>query len=1072
MTHQTSRAAVPRASRIAPLAAALACMLGLPVHSAVSIPDTPLQVNNSVAPNIMLILDDSGSMTDDFIPDGLPNDFRRRAYNTNTIYYNPNTTYQPWQQADGTRMADTPYTAAFTDANRATGGTVDLGNNADRDIFVPLPTMTNPADATQYTRYRLHRNGATMAPFGAALIVSSCPWDNVANNFADPATATTLCTRNFASFIWPSGVTRTIAQEKQNYATWFSYHRTRMKVAKASTSTAFNDPTIFNAENEFRVGYRTIHNRGNFDIPVGTNNGIFTGGNRTDWFNRLFNAQGNGNTPTSNALYSAGQYFMQTGAGGPWGPQPTAIQFQCRQNFAILTTDGYRNQGALAEVGTFPIGNEDATNGPVIDRPDGASYQYTPAMPYSDAWSDTLADVAMAYWKRDLRPDLTNVVPTSASNPAFWQHMVTFGISIGLRGTLDPNTSLPGLTSGSTLWPQPFNLQPSSIDDLWHATLNGRGTFVTATNPQELSDGLGSALRAISERRGSGSNASVSSTSTSSGSELFQAAFFSARWYGELQSFNITATGVSATPNWTAVVPSAGRNIFTYSGNVSSPGTTFPTTAQVAALGTDIAVYVAGDRTREEPVGPLRSRTSLLADIVNSSPAYLKTSSAASSTVFVGANGGMLHAFSAVNGVERFAYVPGGIDLDDLREFSEPDYGHKFFVDGPLVLSNASHFANRTALVGTLGRGGKGLFALDVTNPASFGPANVLWDRTVGVDNDMGLVLGKPVIAKLNNGGVGVIVSNGVNSVNERAVLYVYDLLTGTQLRKIDTNVGGNNGLSAPRGWDEDANGTVDFIYAGDLRGNVWKFDLQGNNPGSWTIAANRPFYSPSATPSPQPITGGISIALDPVTLKRWVFFGSGSLLSKNDLTNDALQSWYGIIDDAYTSTTVRSNMTGREITDIDIATGNRAFQANGQLPANTRGWFIDLDRPPGNLREGERMVGEPQVIEGILIASSVIPNTSNPCFPGRGYINAIDAFTGTSLPTGFFDYNRNSDFSDDTLGGKAIGSVDLNIGMVTDPAVLDRLLVAGGSIGRTGNMPVRPRSSVGRISWREVIRN
>ena len=1071
----------PRRSPLLPFLVACATMLALPAHAAVTIPDTPLQVNNSVAPNILFVLDDSGSMSSDFMPDGLTNDFRRRAYNMNTIYYNPNITYRPWLQANGTPMADTPYTAAYSDPDFA-DAPIDLGNGTDRDFFIPLATMSNPADQRQYVRYRFHRNGQTYGG-GIALTVSACPWDFGANAFANPTATLTLCDRNFATFTWPGGLTRDVDQEKQNFATWYSFHRTRMKVAKASASTAFNDPTVFNADNEFRVGYRTIWNRGNVDIPVQTNNGLFTGANRTNWFNALFGAESNGTTPTSNALYRAGQYFRRNDANGPWGPQATAQQFQCRQNFTILTTDGYRNQGALAEPNegnaspsAFPIGNDDGTPGAVITRPDGASYQYTPVAPYTDGWTDTLADVAMGFWKNDLRPDLTNIVPTSSSNPAFWQHMVTFGISIGLRGTLDPETALPGLTSGATTWPQPQNLQPSSIDDLWHATLNGRGTFVAAADPAELSEGLGAALRAISERRGSGSNAAVSSTSTSSGSELFQASFFSARWYGELQSFNISGTGVSATPNWSATIPSTGRNIFTYSGVPAAPGTGFPTLTQTAVLGADVAAYVAGNRSQEEPAGPLRSRTSLLADIVNSSPVYLKTTSG-SPTVFVGANGGMLHAFNASDGVERFGYVPGGIDLNALRTFSEPAYGHKFFVDGPLVLSNSTHIANRTVLVGTLGRGGKGLFALDVTNPATFGAGNVLWDRTTGFNaiesTNMGQVLGKPLIAKLNNGTVGLIVSNGINSTAGSAMLFIYNLQTGALIKTIDTGATGNNGLSAPRGWDEDGNGTVDYVYAGDLQGNLWKFDLSSqSNINQWQVYANRALYAPSTAPTPQPITGGVSIAVDPVTYRRWVFFGTGQLYNTTDLTDTRIQTMYGVIDEDYTNTTRRTNMTSRDIAAIDLATGNRAFQTAAPLPVGSRGWYIDLDTPPSNTREGERMVGEPQVIKDILVFPSVIPSTSNPCFPGRGYINALNAFTGTSLVPSFFDQNRNGVFTDDLIGGNAIGSIDLGVGMVTDPAILDRLLVAAGSTGRTGNVPVRNPSSFGRISWREVIRN
>ncbi|TXH65819.1 MAG: pilus assembly protein [Lysobacteraceae bacterium] len=684
----------------------------------------------------------------------------------------------------------------------------------------------------------------------------------------------------------------------------------------------------------------------------------------------------------------------------------------------------------------------------------------------------------MHFWKRDLRPDLSNIVPASASNPAFWQHMVTFGISIGLRGALDPDTDMAALRAGTLSWPNPMDVENlERIDDLFHASVNGHGEFVSASDPSEFAEGLGDALRAIAERRGSGSNASVASTSTSSGTKLFQAKFFSGSWFGELQAFPVTSSGIGATESWSATIPAAAsRNIFTYSGVLGAPGTTFPTANQTTALTGPVVDYLRGERNDEPQFTAgalLRNRRSVLGDIANSSPAYVKGPGAVE-TVYIGANDVMMHAFNAADGTERFAYVPGGLNLAHLKDYSDPDYGHHFFVDGPIVTSTSREISNRTILVGTLGRGGKGLYALDVTDPENFAIGDVLWDTGVTSDDKLGRILSKPIISKLNDGSVGVIVPNGLNSTDETAVLLVYDLLTGAKLGEIDTGVGGNNGLFAPRGWDSDLNGTVDIVYAGDFRGNVWKFDLGDNQASNWDVADGRPLYEPTGGLD-QPITGGISIAVDPSTYQRWVFFGTGRLLTTSDLTNTSRQSWYGVIDDpTNTGALRRVDLTAREIMQIDAGTLNRAFEPNSPLPGGSKGWYIDLDTPPTNLLEGERMVGEPQVIAGNLVAPSIIPSTSNPCFPGRGYINAVDAFTGTSVTAGFFDANGNGNFTDDTLGAgqTPIGSIDLGVGMVTDPAVLDKLIIAGGSLARTGSVGIENPSAPGRISWREVLRN
>src|SRR5690606_3690967 len=162
------------------------------------------------------------------------------------------------------------------------------------------------------------------------------------------------------------------------------------------------------------------------------------------------------------------------------------------------------------------------------------TYQYEPALPYRDgasiSRSNTLADVAMRYWKHDLVPDMSNIVPTTNANPAFWQHMVTFGISIGLKGTLDQSSVQEVLAAGgprkdgaAVNWPAPAADSVNNIDDLLHAAVNGRGTFLSAGNPEEFSTGLSAALAAIVERTGSFSNVAANSTALDAGSRVFQA---------------------------------------------------------------------------------------------------------------------------------------------------------------------------------------------------------------------------------------------------------------------------------------------------------------------------------------------------------------------------------------------------------------------------------------------------------------------------------------------------------------------------------------------------------------------
>lgn len=903
------------------------------------------------------------------------------------------------------------------------------------------------------------------------------------------------------TFATPTG--RSEAAERTNFATWYSYYRTRTKAAKGGAGSAFSE-----LGSDVRVGFRTIHGRNgsatnlnnptqDVPIPVNYNQGIFanpngasgTNNNRARWYNRLYSATASSGTPLRSALNNAGAYFSLSGSSGPYGPEAGASQLQCRQNFAILTTDGYWNSDDSFSSG----GNQDGTNGVAIARPDGSTYTYAAAAPYQDSVSNTLADVAMRYWKSDLRTDMANIVPTTTANPAFWQHMVTFGISIGLKGTLDPQADLPGLTAGTTSWPTPAADTLRTIDDLWHATVNGRGTFLSASNPGEFASGLKAALAAVTERTGSFSNVASNSTSLDAGTQIFQANYVSGVWTGDLLAYAATTTAVAATPTWRAStgVPATGRKVFTSTGTA---GLLFPaeaTSAQLAALtrtgaanypvtGADNAAYLAGTRTLEmNNGGTLRNRNSLLGDIVSSSPAYVKDTN----TVYVGANDGMLHAINAANGTELFTFIPNGINWSDLNTLSRPDYGHRYFVDGPIVVSDRKQTPGENILVGALGKGGKGLYALRVTSPGSFAKTDFKWEANETPGGNMGLVQGKPIIARLNNGVMGLIVSNGINSTNERAVLLVYNLNTGELIREINTNVGSTatpNGLSAPVGWDNDGNGTVDQIYAGDMLGNVWKFNLSSTSTASWGVANSGSALFTAAFPgtpaTPQPITSAPTVALHPRTFKPWVFVGTGQFMTTGDVTSKNVQSLYGFVDEG--APVARSALTQRTVTIAGTVNGMpvRGFQSNQALPSTSKGWYINLMPPSPGAAEGERIVADVQVIGDVLVASSVIP-TADACQPdGRGYLNALDAFTGTSTGPAFFDLDRDGSFTDETIGSGSnqvpIGSVDLGVGMPTLPNLLRGLAVVGGSGGGTGSVPTRETRNVGRVSWREVIRN
>jgi len=900
-------------------------------------------------------------------------------------------------------------------------------------------------------------------------------------------------------------------QVRANYANWYAYHRTRMKAAKAAASEAFSRLEGTNV----RVGFRTINpqltpNR-NYDIPVNSNGGIFvnaTGGqNRTNWYNRLHGATagtGDGQyTPLRTALADAGEYFRTD---DPY-QSSTVTPLSCRQNFTILTTDGYWNRAFSRPTGM--AANPDGTSGP---------NGYVAEAPYSDTYSNTLADVAMHYWKTDLQPGLANNVPTTAANPANWQHMVTFGLSLGARGTVNPLGPYPGQTGGLASWPDPIANHsdnttseiPARIDDLLHAAVNSRGRFIAASNPSEFADGLEAALAAIEERTGSFSNVAANSTTLDAGARVFQANFVSGVWTGELRSQPVTlAGGVSAvdcsgttqpTVGWCASkgIPTSGRNVYTSDGHfhddgenpasfeqttAAQPARSFPADAtndQLASLartglsGEDNAAYIAGDRSRElsRPDGTLRNRNHLLGDIVGSSPAYVPGADGAAGTVYVGANDGMLHAFDVTNGNELFAYIPGIINWHHLSTLSQPNYGHRFFVDGPVVVTSRQQTPGRNILVGALGKGGKGLFALDVTNPAAFGTGdNVKWELAETPEENMGLVQGRPLLAKVHSSGGStdaVVFGNGLNSISGKAALIVLDLDTGDVIREIAVgpeNV--SNGLSAPTGVLGEDGVTLSHVYAGDMLGNVWKFDLTSDDPDAWSGTSL--FTATNTAGQAQPISGGLTLAIHPRTNERWVFFGTGRYMLQEDIGSVAVQSMYGFVDDG---TAIARSGTGANLTQRTIeVTGQvvngypvRGFQQNTPLPDGSKGWFIDLPAV------GERIVQDAQVVSTFLITASVIPSGDSCESGGSGFINALDAFTGTSAGGSYFNLDGDGNTNEDVgQPPRPVGSVNVGGGMPTLPNLLRGRFVVGGSGGSDvrGTQTLAPRWD--RASWREI---
>ena len=754
------------------------------------------------------------------------------------------------------------------------------------------------------------------------------------------------------------------------------------------------------------------------------------------------------NTPLAETYYQVTRYFRGLSPSPSYSGSPTTftspIQYRCQKNYGVVLTDGLPTYDK-----TFPTNDPDDVSDtsrslPNWDRVDNDG----PKRDESDE-GDTLYldDIARFAYDIDMRKESST--PSSDLTRKSWD---TAGFA---------KQNLTTYTIGFTLDNQML------IDAADNA--HGRGKYFQANDSAGLTIALNQALSDIYAKAGSGGGGGASSSTLATGTRYYQTLYDPTDWHGTVRAFNLnTTTGESDSVAWTtdttitsASTPptfetwGAARIPLEFSALTPAQQTAVTATLPTGVNGTELIAWAKGAANAR-----LRARTQLLGDLVNTNLA-VALPSAKTSTDFgtgtsytdylarkasnmtlrllVNANDGFFNVINA-DGRRTYAYMPSTA-LTSLATIASTTYGsgaHKFTVDGQISVfdtQEATGGAWRTVAVGGLGAGGKGFFGIKLFEGTS-NTVSALWevkapDTTNATNkfNNLGYSYSKPEAARMANGTGIVVVGNGYGSFTGRASLFVLNASTGELIAEIPTPVietgETDNGLSSVQ-LRVNAQNVVQAAYAGDLKGRLWKFDLSGAGASSWKVAYNGAPMFTAPGKANQPITVQ-PLILDHPQNGKIIYFGTGKFLETADKQTVSQQAFYAVWDaDGASGNLGQTNLQPQESLKTINATGGAYFTSstNSVDWTTKRGWYMPLY--VGEPYIGERVIFPAQTTRGRILFTTAAVNSTDPCeSTGTGRLFELDAATGSMLTYAVLDTNGDGEVNalDQLIGGMGIGT-------------------------------------------------
>ncbi|KNH47758.1 pilus assembly protein [Pseudomonas lini] len=1018
--------------------AALSLYLAAPAY-AFTPSDSPLLNAAAVAPNVMLLLDDSKSM--------------------NSII---------WAAGFDPTVARTPVTICLSNGTCKKGRELDM-----TDTNIALSSLTR-GTCDRDGWYGFYKNSVS-------------DQDSLCLKLPDPVgRENTLYTANYLSYLISQA-----NNSDRDFTDGSIPNDYRMNVARNVSKT------LVTSNRSLRIGLATFNlavgnhkNDGGYIVrsvsDLSAVSGSVTQAQADTHYNELIagidELSAEANTPLAEAYYEITRYFR--GMTPYNNSTPTTytspIQYRCQRNYGVVITGGLPTYDA-----TFPT--DDPLGGSALPNWDGISSN-DGANRFGDDEGDTLFldDIAKFSFDIDMRSTGTDAggkswnaldfprqnmntytVGFTAANQMladaaiygqgrYYQAIDGTGLNSALSAALSDITSKAGsggsgVASGTTLTSNSAYFQTTYDPKDWRGTIKSFGfTAAGAVNTAAV-------LWTTDTTIVPGATAPTYqswNTLTNAAVTLAYSNFSPAQQTSLSQSL---PTGIT------------GSDLVEWSKGTNKTGLKARSVLLGDIINSPLVLAAPTDQTASDLVGDTSYST------------YLATKAAnMNASLVVNANDGFVNVINSTNGVRRYGYMPSNV-LPSLHYIADPTYingvSHKFLVDGQVGVFDAQlDSAWKTLAIGGTGAGGKTFYALQLFDASAGNVTRALWEISApatadaaNVFNDLGYAYARPEVARLADGRWAAFISNGYGSHSGVAALYVVDIRDGSLIKKIvaDSTVT-TNGLSSVK-LRVDSQNVVQAAYGGDLKGRLWKFDLSGTTTDTWGVAfSGKPLFT-TAGGATQPITVQPLLA-DHASGGKQVLFGTGKLNEAADKTNKDLQAFYAVWDaEGGAGQITVSSLQAQALTGVFSGSAGQFIttsQNEVTYPAK-KGWYLPLVY--NNVLTGERVINQASLVSGRIVFTTASMDTTDPCAGfGSGKLVELDAFSGKMLNYAVLDTNADGKVdSTDTISSGVIftGGIPTLNAVVNDAT---RKIVNDSGSGVT-TLVEKAGSNRGRIMWRQI---